>query len=130
MMNRLTQKDEQMTLEEAISHAYDCAKEMCNVSCGEQHKQLGDWLTELQQYRQIGTLEECREARDRKQAKKPVIGADFLIGRDDEGNPIWESDYVCPECGMGVAGEYICCPYCGQSLDWEEENDEQTDDRK
>lgn len=73
-MNRLTQKDAQMTLEEAISHAYDCAKEMCSTSCGEQHKQLGDWLTELQQYRQIGTLEECREAREKiKVAEKSNI---------------------------------------------------------
>lgn len=25
-------------------------------------------------------------------------------------------DYRCPTCGMGVANDYICCPYCSQKL--------------
>lgn len=78
-------------------------------------------LEELQQYRQIGTAEECRAAKEKQQPKKPTAGADFMVGRDDDGNPIWETDYVCSECGMGVAGEYICCPYCGQAIKWESE---------
>lgn len=78
----------------------------------------------LGHYEAIGTLEECREAMERRKAKKPVIGADFLVGRDDNGEPVWDSDYACPDCGMGIAGEYICCPYCGQTIDWsKEEND-------
>lgn len=51
--------------------------------------------------------------------KKPIVGADFMVGYDGKGNPIWVSDYVCPICGAGVAEEYICCPYCGTGLDWE-----------
>ena len=30
-----------------------------------------------------------------------------------------EPDYRCPECGYGVSEEYVCCPYCGNDLDWE-----------
>ena len=75
----------------------------------------------LTHYQAIGTLEECREARKRHEKKKPIAGADFMVGRDDDGEPIWETDYVCPECGCGIAGEYICCPYCGQAIGWKEE---------
>lgn len=28
-------------------------------------------------------------------------------------------DYRCPTCGMGVAPEYVCCPYCTQKLYFE-----------
>lgn len=78
-------------------------------------------LKEIQQYRELGTVEECREAREKQKAKKPIIGADFMVGSDDNGEPIWKHDYICPECGLGIAGEYICCPYCGTYIDWSEE---------
>ena len=78
-------------------------------------------LIELKHYRVIGTVEECREAREKQKAKKPIIGADFMVGSDDNGEPIWKHDYICPECGLGIAGEYICCPYCGTYIDWSEE---------
>ena len=29
-----------------------------------------------------------------------------------------EPDYQCPECGFGVADDYVYCPYCGAELDW------------
>ena len=75
-------------------------------------------LEEIQQYREIGTVEECREAREKQVSVKPKAGAEYMIGRDDDGNPIWDTDYACAECGMGIAGEYVCCPYCGQQIDW------------
>lgn len=77
-------------------------------------------------YREIGTVEECREAVERQKAKKPTIGADFMVRRDDNGEPIWQHhyiDYICHECGLGIAEEYICCPYCGTYIDWSEEKD-------
>ncbi len=80
-------------------------------------------LEEVQEYRKIGTVEECREAVEKQKGKKPLIGADFMAGRDDAGEPIWEHDYVCPDCGFGIAGEYICCPYCGTYIDWSDERE-------
>lgn len=77
----------------------------------------------LEEYQKIGTVEECREAVEKQKPKKPLIGADFMAGRDDEGEPIWEHDYVCPDCGLGISGEYICCPYCGTYIDWSGENE-------
>lgn len=79
-------------------------------------------LKEVPQYREIGTVEECRTAVEKQKPKEPTIGADIMVGRDDKGNPIWVHDYVCSECGMGIAGEYICCPYCGQAIQWNNEN--------
>lgn len=30
---------------------------------------------------------------------------------DSAGNRV-DEDFRCTECGMGVAREYACCPYC------------------
>ena len=83
--------EEKMTLDEAIKHCEEVINSSC-TSCGEQHRQLQEWLIELQQYRQSGSVEECREAMERQQARKPIAGEKI--------------------------GEYICCPYCGQVIDW------------
>ena len=48
-----------MTIFEAIKHCKDRA-EKCD-KCGEEHRQLREWMEELLQYREIGTIEECRE---------------------------------------------------------------------
>lgn len=74
-------------------------------------------------YREIGTVEECREAREKQKPQKPFKGADFMVVRGDDGSRIWESDYICHECGMGITREYICCPYCGTYIDWSKEGD-------
>ena len=71
-------------------------------------------------YREIGTVEECREARDKMLPRNPVVAYDIMVGRDDDGNPIWMNEYACPECGLGIEGEYICCPYCGTYINWDE----------
>lgn len=75
-------------------------------------------LEEIQKYRAIGTVEECREAMERQRNKKVVESDDDLIGYDDDGNPVWETEYACTECGREIVGEYVFCPYCGQALDW------------
>lgn len=69
-------------------------------------------LDEIQQYRAIGTVEECREARERQRAKKPV---------KDECN-----HDCCPNCGWVVykdewGGRYLpYCENCGQAIDFSE----------
>ena len=37
---------------------------------------------------------------------------------DSAGNRV-DEDFRCVECGMGVAREYACCPYCKCELDWD-----------
>lgn len=39
-------------------------------------------------------------------------------------------DYVCPECGGGVAEGYISCPYCGAELDWKRKSEESKEFQK
>lgn len=64
----------------------------------------------LKEYEEIGTVEECREARERQRAKKPV---------KDEYN-----HDCCSNCGWTVykdewGGRYLPhCENCGQSIDW------------
>ena len=66
----------------------------------------------IQQYRTIGTVEECREARERQKPKKPV---------KDEYNHAG-----CSNCGWVVCkdewgGRYLPhCENCGQAIDWSE----------
>ncbi len=72
---------------------------------------------EIQQYRAIGTVEECREAGERRIPKIPDIWGD---GYDNEGNMIYDM-YDCPNCGKSYEmeyEEYKYCPSCGQAIDW------------
>ena len=69
-------------------------------------------LKEVQQYRAIGTVEECREAVEKQKLKKPV---------KDKYN-----HNCCPNCGWIVSGEggygeEFCphCENCGQAIRWE-----------
>ena len=73
-------------------------------------------LKELQHYREIGTVEECREAVEKQRTKKIII-------RD--WNPT-----KCPTCGHELStslgdGYYKHpiflerCPECGQAIQWD-----------
>ena len=136
-----------MTLEEAIEHCEERAK-ICD-ECGKEHDQLAEWLKEVQQYREIGTLEEfeklklaengiiwglideyvaykqvgtveeCREAVEKQKPKEPTVlkqqHSDF---------------YNCPKCGRNLilkcgtdwfgGQHYKSCPNCGQAIQWDE----------
>ena len=69
-------------------------------------------LEEVQQYREIGTPEECQAAMEKQIAKKAITYRG--TNRAD-----------CPACGATVRG--ISAPFgnwcskCGQRLDWEDE---------
>lgn len=83
---------------------------------------------EIQQYRAIGTVEECREARERQTGRKPVKYGDTRQGLDNDGNSIsWQQDcYECPTCGsfLGYVSDcedeedqYGYCRNCGQAIE-------------
>ena len=69
-----------LNLDEAIAHAREVAEtceceaskyDMCDSyesqvaykegKCGKEHEQLAEWLEELKAYREIGTVEECKD---------------------------------------------------------------------
>ena len=75
-------------------------------------------LKEIQQYREIGTVEECREAVEKQKPKKtPIVTNALLSG---------STSYVCPNCGIemmsidrnriqwGHMQKYCQC--CGQAI--------------
>lgn len=77
-------------------------------------------LEEIEQYRAIGTVEECREAVERRKAKRP----DYEGDGEADGYPVYDT-WICPHCGEHYEieyEEYKCCPKCGQEIDWSEVN--------
>ena len=67
-------------------------------------------LEEVQQYRAIGTPEECRAAVEKQKERKPIKYDKMAL---------W--DYACPKCGEPLIKtnyEYKYCDMCGQKLDW------------
>lgn len=71
-------------------------------------------LSEIQQYRSIGTVEECRAAMERKSAKKPLS----ITHCKDGNHPLSQDIGRCPCCNGIVAENMIWCDDCGQKLDW------------
>ena len=78
-------------------------------------------LEEIQQYRAIGTVDECQEAREKQIGKKP---------KNLNYSPLCKAGwrYGCSVCGCAI-GENIndtagftqeddYCPSCGQSINW------------
>ena len=69
-----------LSIDEAISHAREvaegqkrrsgicvqndseCDKFSACLKCAEEHEQLAEWLEELKAYREIGTVEECKNS--------------------------------------------------------------------
>lgn len=71
-------------------------------------------LSEIQQYRSIGTAEECRAAMERKSAKKPLS----ITHCKDGNHPLSQDIGRCPCCNGIVAENMIWCDDCGQKLYW------------
>ena len=72
-------------------------------------------LKEIQQYREIGTVEECREAMEKQIPKQP---------RDIEYD---YSYFICDNCGASIYidGEFDghhYCLNCGQATEWPDMN--------
>lgn len=73
-------------------------------------------LEEIQQYRAIGTLDECREAVERMEPKK--------ARKIQIPNTSWSKAQIrfeCPSCHKYLNYKELCfCGLCGQKLLWEE----------
>lgn len=93
---------------------------ICGVSYAESVnealKMARQALKEIQQYRKIGTVEECREAVEKQKPKKPT---DY---DEDLGY------FKCPSCGCSIMADEFSdhkyCLNCGQKLEWEESEEE------
>ncbi len=95
-------------------------------------------LLELKQYRAIGTVEECREARERQRGKKPILCMNEVSGMfvdyaDGHGEYKTQMNnwWRCPCCNEVVGQRVIVhkrihdqrkkkfCEKCGQAISWE-----------
>ena len=80
-------------------------------------------LKEIQQYRKIGTVEECREAVEKQKAKKPKDSLKINPVIDGNGAYV-DADMtvylLCPNCGEMIGIDESCdkfCRECGQAID-------------
>lgn len=80
-------------------------------------------LEEIQQYREIGTPEECRAAVEKQTAKK-VVSFEYHNGTINYGCPVCKWKIISKINGewcVGTFNEY--CDRCGQKLDWSDEDE-------
>ena len=80
-------------------------------------------LKEIQQYQEIGTVEECREAVEKQKAKNPSVHKQQ-----------YSDAYNCSKCGWTFIHKnetgwfcgqhYKFCPNCGQAIQWNENLEE------
>lgn len=117
-----------MTENEAIERFQKCVEnngkcECCKfyVNCGiyEMEEMAIQALEEVQQYRQIGTVDECRAAMKKQTAKKPDYEGDGY----SDGQLVYDT-WICPSCGKRYEvfyDDYDYCPNCGQKLDWSDD---------
>lgn len=80
-------------------------------------------LEEVQQYRKIGTVEECREAVEKQTAKKPeFVDTRFMNnGKHISDGCQLQKCYKCPNCNQHIFhvwDDELYCKYCGQHIDW------------
>lgn len=88
-----------MKLDEAIAHAREVSSKkyegmLCHanpndeeldgcIECAEEHERLAKWLEELQQYREIGTVEECRKAVEVKKGITEIVDRQLIAGKNN-----------------------------------------------
>ena len=79
-------------------------------------------LKEVQQYREIGTVEECREAVEKQRPKEIVCENDSVFSNGFSHYRIGR----CPMCDRyyNSNDEVNYCSKCGQAIQWEESEEE------
>lgn len=75
-------------------------------------------LNEVQKYREIGTVEECREAVEKQKAKEIVCENDSVFSNGFSHYRIGR----CPMCDRyyNSNDEVNYCSKCGQAIQWDE----------
>lgn len=85
------------------------------LKCSELIETAVKALEEVQEYRKLGTVEECREAVRKTKPEKPDLEGDGYA----DGEMVYDTWY-CPNCGQWYEtdyDDYKYCPECGQKID-------------
>lgn len=84
-------------------------------------------MTEIQQYRAIGTVEECREAVERRRARKPKIELDETKSFHRYYCPVCNRDFCNDSSSFFMASifkeNYCQEKDCGQAILWESDDE-------
>lgn len=85
-------------------------------------------LEEVQQYREIGTVEECLAAVEKQTAKKPeFVDTRFMNnGKHISDGCQLQKCYKCPNCNQHIFhvwDDELYCKNCGQLLDWSDDDE-------
>lgn len=110
-----------MTLEEAIVHAEDTAKSAIGCECREEHRQLAEWLRELQETRKERDYWQ-EKAHSYEQTIFKLTDAiskqpEIILCKDCENwDTTWQNDFApnyhyCPIMDGTYSGDF----YCGKS---------------
>lgn len=122
--------NELIVITDMIGYCKDFEKESdlalaYRVKRQEAHNAAISAIKEIQQYRKIGTVEECREAREKQRPKAPIMKPYYDDMPDEE--------YLCcPTCGDILTDRipadnknfYFHCLNCGQKFDWSDDTNE------
>lgn len=95
----------------AIGTLEELKEAMKYVWLVKKHGTIGKALEECAEYESIGTPEECRAAMEKQTDEKPTAVLGNFGG----------TDYECKNCGSDVCYGDEYCRWCGQKLDWEDE---------
>lgn len=101
------------------------------IDLAKNHGTIGEVIDECAEYEAIGTVKECRKAREKQIPKKPVCKPkpyNESVGFNDE--------WFCPSCGTYIGYFYEgmdepeqmeYCNECGQHIarDWSDENEDE-----
>lgn len=118
-----------MKIEEAINRFSSIRNELLSASEQEVLSTIGTInlldctlaaLEKVQEYLNVGTVEECQIATEKQKAKKPIpIDYKKYIGVVDNAGTLRGLCW-CPNCHQTVASGSFC-KNCGQKLDWDDE---------
>lgn len=118
-----------MEIKEAINRFNSIRYELLSVSEQEVLSNIGTInlldctltaLKKVQEYLDVGTVEECRMATEKQKAKKPIpIDYKKYIGVVDNAKALRGACW-CPNCNQAIKSGTFCAN-CGQKLDWSDE---------
>lgn len=92
-------------------------------NCDHKDEYIEELEAEVEEYRTIGTPEECRAAVEKQTAKK-VVSFEYHNGTINYGCPVCKWKII-----SKINGEWCCgtfneyCDRCGQKLDWSDEDE-------
>lgn len=102
----------------------DC-NELVKITASDKRNTMYDFmmaiLDEAQQYRAIGTPEECRKAMEKQTAKRPKEYEDKYYACPVCGNVLLHKWEKYPDKLMDKSNGLPYCLGCGQHLDWSDE---------